>query len=139
MKAHIDKFIEKQTVASVSVIDGEGLPYCFSCFYAYDVEHTMLYFKTSIETRHTPLMIANAQIAGTILPDRLNKLAVQGIQFEGIALKPASEEAPNASSVYHKKYPFALPMPGDVWAIKIRHIKMTDNTLGFGKKLEWKP
>lgn len=136
-KEHIDSFIKKQTVASVSCIDASGLPYCFSCFYAYDAENTFLYFKTSIDTTHTPLMMANANIAGTILPDKLVKLAVQGIQFEGTVLKPGSEEAPHAATMYHHKYPFALPMPGDVWAIKIRHCKMTDNTLGFGKKLEW--
>jgi uncharacterized protein YhbP (UPF0306 family) len=36
-----------------------------------------------------------------------------------------------------KKYPFALAIPGDVYTIQPDYIKLTDNTIGFGKKLTW--
>lgn len=134
---HIFSFIGEQTVANICCTDEQNLPYCFSCFYALDEQKHILYFKTNDETRHNRLMKENNRVAGTILPDKLNRLAIKGIQLEGHALLPHSEEMKDASSVYHRKYPFALAMPGDVWGIKIRHIKMTDNTLSFGKKIEW--
>jgi hypothetical protein len=31
----------------------------------------------------------------------------------------------------------ALAMPGHIWTIQLTEIKMTDNTLGFGKKIAW--
>jgi uncharacterized protein YhbP (UPF0306 family) len=43
----------------------------------------------------------------------------------------------DASSHYHKKYPFALAMPGEIWTVQINSIKMTDSKLGFGKKITW--
>jgi uncharacterized protein len=76
-------------------------------------------------------------VAGTVLPDKLNKLAVQGMQFEGVMLNPKDRDAAIASQCYHKKYPFVPAHAGDMWTIKISSIKMTDSTLGFGKKTEW--
>jgi uncharacterized protein YhbP (UPF0306 family) len=31
----------------------------------------------------------------------------------------------------------AVAMKAPVWRLKLNYIKMTDNTLGFGKKLLW--
>jgi uncharacterized protein YhbP (UPF0306 family) len=31
----------------------------------------------------------------------------------------------------------ALAMPGKVYAIRLQWMKMTDSTLGFGKKVVW--
>jgi uncharacterized protein YhbP (UPF0306 family) len=42
-----------------------------------------------------------------------------------------------ATKFYHKKNPAGLAVRGDIWIVKIDNIKMTDNTLGFGKKITW--
>ena len=42
-----------------------------------------------------------------------------------------------ASSFYHKKNPAAMTVSGDMWIVRIDNIKMTDSTLGFGKKITW--
>jgi hypothetical protein len=76
-------------------------------------------------------------VAGTILPDKLNKLLVKGIQFEGTLLDAGDSVAASAAVLYYKQNPLAVAMPGEVWTIRIDHIKMTDSTLGFGKKLKW--
>ena len=133
----IISFMQDQTVATVCCVDQENRPYCFSCFYAWDSEKNLLYFKTSSTTHHAQLMQKNKLVSGTIQPDKLNRLAIQGIQFSGEVLNQKDPCGLNASSVYHSKYPFALAMPGDVWTIKFTVIKMTDNTLAFGKKLHW--
>lgn len=133
----ITHFIKEQKVATVCCLDENNTPYCFSCFFSFDKNRAIIYFKSSFSSRHATLLQRNDKIAGTILPDKLNVLAIQGIQFTGKVLPFADALSANASAHYHKKYPFALAMSGDVWTIQLESIKMTDNTKGFGKKLEW--
>ncbi len=37
-----------------------------------------------------------------------------------------------------KRYPFAILMKTQLWVVDLDFIKLTDNRLGFGKKLIWK-
>lgn len=71
------------------------------------------------------------------MPDNLNVLHVKGVQFEGILLEQDHPLANNISGYYHKKHPMALVLPGEIWAVQINNIKMTDNSVGFGKKIKW--
>jgi Uncharacterized protein conserved in bacteria len=129
--------MEKQHCASISCVDDDGNPYCFSCFYAFNAEEGLLYFKSSPVSYHIKLMMQKPGIAGSILPDKLQVLAVKGVQFQGIVLSPGHELVKGASRIYHRKFPFAYAIPGEVWAIQIIRIKMTDSTKSFGKKLQW--
>jgi uncharacterized protein len=137
MEKLISDFIKKQKVASVCCVDEAGLPYCFSCFFAFNEDECLLFFKTNSDTHHAKLLKNNKNIAGTIMPDKLNVLAIQGIQFQGYVLQANESEQKHAGRHYHAKYPFALAMKGDVWTIQLTSIKMTDNTKGFGTKLNW--
>jgi uncharacterized protein YhbP (UPF0306 family) len=137
MNESIIKFIEKQKCASICCVNEEGKPYCFSCFYVFSSQHGLLYFKSSSAARHSAIISNNPLIAGTILPDKLNVLLVKGIQFEGVILPENHPFTQQASAHYYKKNPAALAMPGEVWAIQIDSIKMTDSTMGFGKKITW--
>ncbi len=137
MNETITRFLEEQNCASVCCIDEEGKPYCFSCFYAFDSNEELIYFKSSVNSHHAGLMKKNPFIAGTVLPDKLNKLSVKGIQFEAIILDILLPHVNKSMNTYFKKHPIALVMPGEIWALQINHIKMTDSTLGFGKKLIW--
>lgn len=137
MKDPIDTYISKQTAASICCIDEKGVPYCFSCFYAYNSKDHLLYYKSSRDTRHSILLMNHSQVAGTILPDKLQKLLVKGVQFEGILLSEEDPLAQNAAAQYYLKNPMAMAIPGIVWTIRIDNIKMTDSSLGFGKKIGW--
>lgn len=137
MNEIITQFIQKQTCATVCCVDEQGKPYCFNCFYAFNSEEGLLYFKSSGDSHHSALMKKNTFIAGTILPDKLNALFVKGVQFEAIALNEHNPLSKHASGYYHKKHPLALTIPGETWALQINRIKMTDSTLGFGKKITW--
>jgi hypothetical protein len=130
-------FINKQTCATICGIDEQNSPYCFSCFYAFDSNNGVLYFKSSVATRHSDILANNPLIAGTILPDKLNSLMVKGIQFEGAVLHEAHPFAKAAAKIFYKKHTAAMAMPGELWALELQHIKMTDSTLGFGKKINW--
>lgn len=137
IELHIEEFLKKQTVASVCLTDADDHPYCFQCFYAYDSKRKMLYFKTSMKSHHGLFLQTEKRVAGSIQPDKLNKAAIQGLQFSGTLLSGQDKNVAGASSIYHKTYPFALMMPGELWVIKLLWMKLTDNTLSFGKKLIW--
>lgn len=137
MNENILQFLKEQTCATVCCIDAEGKPYCFSCFYAFDRHEGLMYFKSSANSLHAGLMKKNPFIAGSVLPDKLNKLSIKGIQFEAVALDSKNPNVQKGMSNYFIKHPLALAMPGEIWALQINRIKMTDNTLGFGKKIIW--
>lgn len=137
MNGNITEFLKKQTCATVCSADENAKPWCFSCYYVFDAADGLLYYKSSANTRHAVLIKHNASVAGTILPDKLNSLQVKGLQFEGLVLDAGNPLAQHAASVYYKKNPMAIAIPGEVFTIQLQYIKMTDSTLGFGKKLQW--
>ncbi|MGZ3754986.1 MAG: pyridoxamine 5'-phosphate oxidase family protein [Mucilaginibacter sp.] len=137
MNENIIKFLKQQTCATISCVDEEGKPYCFNCFYAFNHETGMLYFKSTGASYHSSLLKQNPFVAGTILPDKLNKLFVKGVQFDGVVLYGDGSLTAQASGCYYKKHPMALAMSGELWSIQINHIKMTDSTKGFGTKITW--
>ena len=135
--AHIHHFIFNQTVASICCTNNSGELHCFCCYYAFDANEGLLYFKTGDQNQHMLWMQQQPQIAGTILPDKLNKLQVKGIQFNGTLLPVGDVATRQASKRYHLKFPLALAIAGTVQTIRLDQIKMTDNSLGFGTKLIW--
>jgi uncharacterized protein YhbP (UPF0306 family) len=137
MTEKIGLFIKAQTAANVCCIDENGMPYCFSCFYAYNSKDHLLYYKSSRDTRHSILLMNNPLVAGTILPDKLQTLLVKGVQFEGVLLSEDDPLAQDAAAQYYLKNPMAVAISGLVWTIRIDNIKMTDSSLGFGKKIVW--
>jgi uncharacterized protein len=137
MNEIIIQFIKEQACASICCVDVTGKPYCFSCYYAFDETAGLLYFKSSANSHHAQLMGKKSFVAGTILPDKLNKISIKGIQFEAIVLDAQQPLVKQTLGIYLKKHPLALAIPGDIWALEINHIKMTDSTLGFGKKICW--
>ena len=58
-------------------------------------------------------------------------------EFNGIMEKPENVFLKKARTAYLKKFPYAVLMKTSLWDLWIIYIKMTDNRLGFGKKLIW--
>ena len=137
MNTVITRFLQQQTCATICVMEEKGKPYCFSCFYAFDAEKGLFCFKSSAESYHSKLLRINPLVAGTVLPDKLNKLLVRGVQFDGLVVNEQDRLTENASFLYHKRYPLALTIKGETTTIRIDRIKMTDGTKGFGKKIFW--
>lgn len=115
----------------------ENQPYCASCFYAFDEEHHLLIFASDDHTNHIQQAVANPKVAGTINTETTTVAKIQGIQFTGVFIAPDDEQAKSFYKVYYKRFPFAKAKPSPIWGIQLNWIKMTDNTLGFGKKLVW--
>lgn len=112
-------------------------PYCANCFYVFDENNYTLIFLSDDTTRHISEALSNELVAGTITTEVTSVAKIQGIQFNGIFVNPPKEQADNFYKIYYEKFPFARAKPSPIWGIEITSIKMTDNTLGFGKKLLW--
>jgi uncharacterized protein YhbP (UPF0306 family) len=129
----IIEFIKRHHVLTLATVSAQGEPYCAACFYAYDKERNRLIFTSDDATRHAQDMLANATVAiGITLETRIVG-RVQGAQICGKAER--GDESDKA--VYIKRFPYAAVAPLNIWAVEPTFIKLTDNTLGFGKKLIW--
>lgn len=137
MNENIIKFISQQTCATMCCVDAANRPYSFSCFYAFNEKEGLLYYKSSLETKHSQIILEHPFVAGTILPDKLNKLRIRGLQFEGEVLPITHPEAKEAATIYYKAHPLAVAINGEIWTIRISSIKYTDSSFGFGKKIKW--
>lgn len=113
-------------------------PWCANCFYVYLEEENSLVFTTDIDTRHGQEFIKNPLVAGSVVLETMIIGKIRGIQFQGIISEPEGEMLSKARSVYLKRFPVAVLMETRLWIVELTYIKMTDNRLGFGKKVEWK-
>lgn len=129
-------FLKQNTNLTIAT-SKNNIPYCANCFYAYDEDQNFLIIKSDSETNHIRQALQNNNVAGSIIPDRLDPGKIQGIQFRGVFTEPKGDLFELLKKKYYLKYPFALAFSGSIWAIELVYIKMTDNTLGFGKKIEW--
>jgi len=79
-------FIPGNKIVTICCTDGNNRPYCFHCFYAFDEKNCLLFFKSSSQTFHAKLLSKNANIAGSILTEKMELLALKGIQLTGTVL-----------------------------------------------------
>ncbi|MCE9538121.1 MAG: pyridoxamine 5'-phosphate oxidase family protein [Bacteroidetes bacterium] len=136
MDEKIQSFLEGQkNLSFCTAVD--NTPHCANCFYTYISEGDFIIFKSDKNTTHIVNALNNNKVAGTILPDVDQIGTIRGLQFMGKFIVPEDHLLVLAKKKYYSKYPFALAMGGELWAIQLQHIKMTDNTLGFGKKRIW--
>jgi uncharacterized protein len=130
-------FIKQHHVLTLATSQ-ENQPWCANCFYAYLEDENMLIFTSDEETRHIAEIRLNPEVAGSIVLETSVVGKIQGIQFGGTMGKPEGDLAKKSNFAYLKRFPFAVLMDTSLWVLKLNYIKMTDNRLGFGKKLIWK-
>ena len=137
MNDTILSFLKKQSAVSICCVNEFNEPYAFSCFFAFDPREKLLYFKSPATSYHSKVLLQNPKVSGTILPDKLNKLAIKGIQFTGAMLTEEDPVCRDASKIYHSKFPLALAIPGVVWTIQLMQVRMIDHFPGRFKKYTW--
>lgn len=126
-------FIKRHHVLTLATATSDGVPYCAACFYAYDKERNRLIFTSDDKTNHAQQMLQNANVAIGITLETRVVGKVQGVQICGKVERGNEED----KRVYIKRFPYAALAPLNIWAVEPSFIKLTDNTLGFGKKLIW--
>lgn len=115
----------------------ENNPWCANCFYVYLEVENCFVFTSDDATKHVQDVSVNSKVAGSVVLETNVIGKIQGIQFRGEMKIPENELASRAKFAYLKKFPFAVIMKTSLWVIHLSYIKMTDNRLGFGKKLIW--
>jgi uncharacterized protein len=132
----ITAFLKKHHVMTLSTcVDGQ--PWCANCFYAFNEVEMSLVFTSGFETRHIKEAVQNSKVAGNVVLETNVVGKIQGIQFSGELILPEGEEMKRVNSIYLKRFPFAVLMDTTLWKFRVDYAKMTDNRLGFGKKLIW--
>ena len=133
----ITDFIQKHHVLTLAT-STENRPWCANCFYVYSKDENMFVFTSDDETKHVQDVIDNNIVAGSVVLETSVVGKIQGIQFTGKMFMPENELKQKVNKLYMRKYPFAKLMTTQLWVLEPNIFKLTDNRLGFGKKLIWK-
>ncbi len=126
-------FLDEHHVMSLATTNFNELSAC-SLFYAYSREKNSFVVASSDETTHIEHIKQNAAVAGNILLETKTIGKIQGVQFRAAFSSLKDEEL---KKLYFKTFPYALALSPKLWQIKVNYFKMTDNRLGFGKKIIW--
>jgi len=131
------EFIEEHHVLTLCTVR-DNQPYTSNCFYVYLSEYNMFVFTSDKETRHGKEMLENPNVGANIVLETKTIGKIQGLQIMGVAEELQSAELKLGKKAYLKKYPYAVLKLETMWGLKVDFLKLTDNRLGFGKKLIWK-
>ena len=129
----IELFLDSHHVLSLATSNEEELSVC-NLFYAYDKPSKTFIVASSDDTTHIKHILQNHKVAGSVVLETKTIGKIQGLQFRG---EFSLLEDKSLSKLYFKEFPASIVMKPKLWQIKINYFKMTDNTLGFGKKLIW--
>jgi len=129
----IEAFIAKHHVLTLATAVENELSAC-SLFYAYDFKNQSFIVASAKDTLHIQHIEKNPKIAGNILLETQEVGKIQGLQFRG-SFRLLEDR--RQKSLYFKAFPYALALAPTLWQIEVDFFKLTDNRLGFGKKLIW--
>jgi uncharacterized protein YhbP (UPF0306 family) len=132
----ITRFFRKHHVLTIATTV-ENEPWCANCFYVYLEKENSLVFTTDSNTRHGSEFVKNPFVAGSVVLETMVIGKIRGIQFQGRVSEPEGDLLSAAKNAYLKRFPVAALMDTRIWIVKLSCIKMTDNRLGFGKKIIW--
>ncbi|NPA68015.1 MAG: hypothetical protein GXO50_05340 [Chlorobi bacterium] len=133
----IKDFINEHHVLTLAT-SRDNVPYCASCFYVYSDRFNVFVFSSDEGTKHVGDVKINDRVAGTVVLETSVSGKIRGIQFTGRMYVPEGDIKKEIERLYLERYPFARLMNIRLWVLEPDFIKMTDNRLGFGKKLIWK-
>ena len=135
-KEKIWKYTKQNNVINICAIYQTDF-WTASLFYAFDEENNCVYVMSSENTRHGQLMVHNPRICGTISNQISVVYKIVGLQFTAEAYILCDKEKSMALSTYLKRFPIAHLKKDTIWKIVFTELKLTDNRLGFGRKLHW--
>ena len=136
MQDNIIQFLQQKHIVSFSVFAEQEM-WSASCFYVFDLPHQRLILLTSQDSRHGKLMLKNPYISGTIINESSEVAELQGIQFNGEITPLKTPEKTTALEAYYARFPYARTISSEVWQIRLKEVKFTDNRQTFGHKTVW--
>ncbi|MBR2168797.1 MAG: pyridoxamine 5'-phosphate oxidase family protein [Alistipes sp.] len=129
----IEKFITSHHVLTLATSTTDGHPYCCNIFYAYNKQEGAFIFTSDDHTHHAQMMSNNPRVAASIVLETRIVGKVQGLQITGEVKRAVDGD----KALYIKRFPYAAVADLQLWRMEADFMKLTDNTLGFGKKLIW--
>jgi len=135
MPAALEKiaaFVREHHVMTLATC-GNGMPYAAPLFYAYDAGRNRFVFASDVQTEHGRQMLENPVVAAGIALETDAVGKIRGLQCRG-AVVPADAAD---QKTYFTRFPYARPLRPTLWCLEPAWMKLTDNRLGFGKKLVW--
>lgn len=135
----IIEFIREHHILTLAVCR-DNIPWCATCYYVYLADENRFLFTSDHETRHIRDVLegGNELVAGTIALETRIVGKIRGIQFQGRLSEVGEAAERTYKKVYYKRFPIARLAPRlHLWLIDPVILKMTDNRLGFGRKLCW--
>ncbi len=127
------EFIKEHHLLSLCTCK-ENIPHSANCFYAFSDDEFNFIIASDESTRHMTELHVNPNYAATIALETNEIGKIRGLQFSGIVKKATLIE----KALYLKTFPYAIAMNPTIWTLHVKHLKFTDNRLGFGKKLIFK-
>lgn len=133
----IGKFIGKHHVMTIATLEENGCPQTANLFYAYNSEDGCFIFTSSLSTAHGANMEREGRVAANIVLETSVVGCIEGLQIKGVATRPKDKELVEAKKLYIKRFPYAIVADLEIWVLRADFFKLTDNKLGFGKKIIW--
>jgi uncharacterized protein len=131
----VDYIIKNNTLTIATT--HKGKPYCAICFYAWCTKRNLFIFLSHTTTRHVEELMKEPNVAGSIVNKPASIAEIKGLQFTGMVISPEKSILSDLKKTYLKLFPVARLFGANFFAIEPNFLKMTDNTLGFGKKIIW--
>ena len=132
-KKAIDFINEHHVLTLATCVD--STPYCSNMFYVYSEDENIFVFASDRETRHIKEALINRTVAGSIALETEIIGKIQGLQFCGQMKELSGKLKLKAKILYLKRFPYAVLSGTPLWGIEPDYFKLTDNRLGFGKKI----
>ncbi|MCX6285619.1 MAG: hypothetical protein NTY96_00710 [Bacteroidetes bacterium] len=132
-------FIREHHIFTLAV-SRENLPWCATCYYVYLEDLNLFIFTSDHDTKHIADVVesGNYYAAGAIALETRMVGKIRGLQFAGLMKELTGNDMKTAKSAYHRAFPIARLAKLHLWGLEPEIMKMTDNRLGFGKKLIWR-
>lgn len=138
----ISQFIENHFLVSLCAMNSSEI-WCANCFYVSNKndQETMpsLYFMSSLNSKHSEIILSNPNIAGTISRETRIISEIEGVQFKGVAnlLLEDSDDYQPILARYQDKFVEAKKHILPIWKLEFTMIKHTSNKHSFGQKSYW--
>lgn len=129
----IADFLRGHHVLTLAVAHG-NVPYCAPLFYAYDRKRNVFVFASDVKTEHIRLALSQPEVAAAVYLETETVGKIEGLQIRGTVTQSETRED---RALYFDAFPYARVLQPTLWRLQPSWMKLTDNRLGFGKKLLW--
>jgi uncharacterized protein YhbP (UPF0306 family) len=130
-------FVKAHHVMTLSTCFNDE-PYCCSLFYAYMEKEGCFVFSSESSAKHVQDISHNIYVGANIALETEIVGKIQGLQLQGLVYRPQDDKIAQAvRRAYMRRFPYAMLLHTTLWMLEPTWAKLTDNRLGFGKKITW--